>query len=453
MSTLLVSNFSANQTSTAVDCTSNKPVLVQAVVSGGVLTAGTLKAETSLDGTNYDTTTFPFSYAYGDINNKLVKYLGYGFPFMRFTLASLAFNYGKTQTVGTGLSDLTVGGTYTPLTAHEYLVWISDDDDAAVTASVTLNSTGVAPADGDTVVLGVRTYTFKDALTNTPAVKATTTLTSTGVAPTDGNTVTVGSVTYTFKDALTAPETQNEVLIDGTAAAALDNLKLAVNRAVGATNGKFGSDTVANPDLIATANNDTTQVFEALVAGAAGNALVSTVVGVTLSFPAVTWATPGTGADLVPGTTAWEVFVGASASVSLDNLKAAVDDTGLPGTDYGVGTSENATISASTKTATSLLFVADTGGVAGNSLVSTTPVGDELSFTSATFLGGLDIHDDKFRWSKDGGTPSAETIIVGGAMDIADGITVTWNATTGHTTGDTWLITPAAISVYMSRQA
>jgi phage tail sheath gpL-like len=50
---------------------------------------------------------------------------------------------------------------------------------------------------------------------------------------------------------------------------------------------------------------------------------------------------------------------------------------------------------------------------------------------------------DTFKWSKDGGkTWEAETVsITGDAQALAEGITITFGATTGHTVGDTWYFT------------
>jgi len=45
---------------------------------------------------------------------------------------------------------------------------------------------------------------------------------------------------------------------------------------------------------------------------------------------------------------------------------------------------------------------------------------------------------DKFQWSSDGETWSAEIAMTGAAQDIEEGITATWGHTTGHTLGDTW---------------
>lgn len=101
-------------------------------------------------------------------------------------------------------------------------------------------------------------------------VKATRTLTSTGVAPANGATVTIGHKTYTFQTTLT--NVDGNVLIGASAAAALDNLKSAINLTAGAGT-TYATATTANTEVSATTNTDTTQVVEALVAGAAGNTI------------------------------------------------------------------------------------------------------------------------------------------------------------------------------------
>ncbi|HQB65735.1 MAG TPA: hypothetical protein PK616_07580, partial [Fibrobacteraceae bacterium] len=47
---------------------------------------------------------------------------------------------------------------------------------------------------------------------------------------------------------------------------------------------------------------------------------------------------------------------------------------------------------------------------------------------------------DKFTWSKNGGTASAEIEMTGAAQELEKGVTVTFAATTGHTEGDYWTI-------------
>jgi len=80
-------------------------------------------------------------------------------------------------------------------------------------------------------------------------------LTSNETAPADGDTVTIGSKTYTFRTALTP--TEGEVLIGGSAAKALDNLRDAINH-----KGRPDTDykcAAANTQVASTENTDTTQ--------------------------------------------------------------------------------------------------------------------------------------------------------------------------------------------------
>ena len=113
---------------------------------------------------------------------------------------------------------------------------------------------------------------FVDDGTAIDAVAAAATLTSDGTAPADGKKVTIGTKVYTFKTTLsTGPAVEGEVLIGASAAAALDNLKSAVNH-----EGTAGTDytcAAAHPDVEATDNTDTTQKFVAKVKGTSGNAI------------------------------------------------------------------------------------------------------------------------------------------------------------------------------------
>lgn len=85
---------------------------------------------------------------------------------------------------------------------------------------------------------------------------------------------------------------------------------------------------------------------------------------------------------------AYEVLLGGTASVTLDNLKSAINATAGAGTTYGIGTGAHQSVIATTKTATTLLITADKPGVAGNSIV-TTKTSVTLSWTAATMAGGV----------------------------------------------------------------
>jgi hypothetical protein len=146
------------------------------------------------------------------------------------------------------------------------------------------------------------------------AVASTGTLTSDETAPSDGDTVTIGDVTYTFKTALTP--TEGEVLIGASAAAALDNLKAAVNH-TGTPDTDY-SCAAAHPDVEATTNTDTTQVFAAKVKGVAGDEIAVAAVSDHLTFGAEVEAL----ANGVDGT------VGVAGVAHFDGtyLYVAVDD-------------------------------------------------------------------------------------------------------------------------------
>jgi len=85
-------------------------------------------------------------------------------------------------------------------------------------------------------------------------------VTSDATAPDTGGTITIGDVVYTFRTALSSPAVPNEVLIGVSAAACLDNLKLAINAGSGAgTN--YSTGTLVNSAVEATTNTDTTQLL------------------------------------------------------------------------------------------------------------------------------------------------------------------------------------------------
>ena len=298
-----------------------------------------------------------------DVNFKTAQDLVVTFPKVgkRYRVKSIAI-------ISKTISVLTNGAT---VVANEATTG-SDTD-----ATVTLTSTG-APANNVTVTLGNKTYTFKD------LVKASQTLTSDATAPTDGDTVTIGNKTYTFKTTLTP--TEGQVLIGGSAAAALDNLKAAVNHA-----GTPDTDykcAAAHTQVEATTNTNTTQLFVALDAGTAGNAFVSTTpvaVGAHQSFGAATF-TGGT-----DPTVEGEVKIGVSAATALDNLKAAVNKDAGHGTLY-FAAAAHTQFTATTNSDTTQLFVASVGaytGAGGNGLTVSDTSGT-LTWSVATLAGGLD---------------------------------------------------------------
>src|ERR1035437_1551737 len=177
---LIFTGVSKNATSAVFDGYSQTPVEVQVSVTGGTLTAGTIKSQTSLDNVSWDNSSWVYSFAYGDINSNDAQSHPEGFPFIKFTLASLAFTYGQTQTVGTGLSDLTLAGTYTADTSHYYDIVITtagvpdkfkwSKDGGIQSSEISITGSAQNIVDGLTVQFGATTtHVLHDAWRVTPA--------------------------------------------------------------------------------------------------------------------------------------------------------------------------------------------------------------------------------------------------------------------------------------------
>lgn len=253
---------------------------------------------------------------------------------------------------------------------------------ASVVAVGTITSDATAPSNTETVQIGSTVYTYKTALTE---VQATSVLTSDATAPSDGDTVTIDTTVYTFKTALTIPNVANEVLIGASAAAALDNLKSAINL-TDATGTTYSSNTKIHPTCTATTNTNTEQTVVAKLPGTAGNAIVTSENSTHLSW---------TGTTLAGGVNpvANEVLIGASAAVALDNLGFAVNATGGTGNyggagiEFSTGTVAHPDVIATTNAPTTQVVQARKPGVAGNN-IATLETSAHLSWGATTLASG-----------------------------------------------------------------
>lgn len=118
---------------------------------------------------------------------------------------------------------------------------------------------------------------FGASLTAALGTPATSILTSDGTSPANNDTVTIGNfngpaIVYTFKTTLTGAA--YEVLIGADAAAALANLKKAINNA-GTAGTNYGISTEAHPSVYAGAIDSTTLAIFAKRPGTAGNAITT----------------------------------------------------------------------------------------------------------------------------------------------------------------------------------
>lgn len=91
---------------------------------------------------------------------------------------------------------------------------------------------------------------------------------------------------------------------------------------------------------------------------------------------------------------AYDVQIGASAAVSLDNLKAAINASGTAGTEYFAGTLEHPTVIATTNTDTVQTIRAKTIGTAANS-IATTETGAHAAWGAATMANGVAVTNAK----------------------------------------------------------
>lgn len=246
-------------------------------------------------------------------------------------------------------------------------------------------------------------------------------LTSDNTAPADGETVTIGTKVYTFKTALTP--TEGQVLIGASADAALLNLIRAINHtgtpntnykcaaahpthyadaavtahtiSVRATTRTAATDALALAESSAhlSWNRSTTQalvvigdrtytfcVFKASNTLTQSTGNVSNDDKVVIGTKTYTFQTTLTNTD-------GNVKIGATAALSMTNLFNAINATGgTPGTDYASNMTANTQVTATNPTATTVVVTAKANGQASNS-IATTETAANLAWSSAT-LGG-----------------------------------------------------------------
>lgn len=255
---------------------------------------------------------------------------------------------------------------------------------AGTLATGVLTLTGDLTA-GDQVTIGSKTYTFVTALTG---VKATGLITSDATEPSDGDTVSIEGVTYTFKTTLTGQA--YEVLIGASAAAALDNLKIAINDDNGTQGVEYGVGTYAHPLVTATTNTNTTQVVEAREFGTAANRYRLSENSSHLAWGSSFMGTVVTTEVAGVANVVNEVLLGANAAASLDNLKLAINNSATEGTQYSFGTKAHPEVTATTNTDTEQTVQAIDMAV-GEDIGTTDPVdtGTAMSWGATTLASGV----------------------------------------------------------------
>lgn len=262
-------------------------------------------------------------------------------------------------------------------------------------------------------ITGVDSVAATGTLTSTGAitsgVQAQSVLTSTGTAPADAASATIGTTVYVFKTTLTGAAF--EVLIGGSAANALANLKKAINL-TGVAGTDYGVGTTAHPTVVGYTLTTTTLLVVARVTGTAANSTATTQAGTSHMTWEATTLGAGTGASVagvvgetvtigvqvyvfvsalsetagaapVPG----EVLYGSTVTTAFAHLRSAVNASAGAGTNYATGTSANAGATSPASDATTVSLTAATIGTPGNS-VATTETMANAAFGATTLTGG-----------------------------------------------------------------
>jgi len=231
---------------------------------------------------------------------------------------------------------------------------------------------------------------------------------------TAGATVTIDTIVYTVVDALSetygATAIPFQVLYGGSVAIMLDNLKLAIN-ATGTAGTNYSTGTTAHAKVVATTNADDSQIIRARLPGTVYNTIATTETMANTAWGGTTLGGAGNTAGVttaaaqfaINGRTYTAVIelsetLGASAvadqilwvtseAVFLDNVKKAINASGIAGTDYSTGTNRNFDVTATTNTNTTQLIVAREAGTSGN-LITTTENMANYAWTGTVLASG-----------------------------------------------------------------
>lgn len=244
-------------------------------------------------------------------------------------------------------------------------------------ASSKLLTIGTNPIEAATVSIGGQVYKFRVAIG--AGVAATGTLTMNTDQPHDGDTVILGQTTYTFKTALTP--TAGEVLIDDTTEHSMDNLIAAATAGAGAGT-KYATGTVSQGAATASKASADTMLVTYNSVGFLGNQYDT--------LGTATHATWGN-TTLVGGIDAQaanDVKIGATTEISIDNLVLAITAGAGIGTNYGTGTIVNSLATAVKASASTMTATNKIKGVIGDLTALAESLADGSWALGATFLGG-----------------------------------------------------------------
>jgi uncharacterized protein len=244
-------------------------------------------------------------------------------------------------------------------------------------ATLTLQGGGVAaqgtltlvtnPTDSETMTIGTKTYTFDD-----PAAVAAQGKLTIASNPSGGETMTLGSKTYTFDPAAALTNADGHIAIGGSLAATQSNIVGAINR-TGTPGVDYAAAMTVNPDVSAGSFAGNDLVLTAKTPGAAGNSIATTATFAVVGnhFDAATLGTTRPGANSGVANVDGRIVIGASLANTQANIAAAINRTGVPGTQYAAAMTIHPTVAAGAFAANKLVLTAKTVGTAGNSIATT----------------------------------------------------------------------------------
>jgi hypothetical protein len=266
---------------------------------------------------------------------------------------------------------------------------VDDTAGAQATGILTISGGSITPAKFAESVL-TASSNFLD------AISASGVLTSDETNPAEDETVTIGSTVYRFRDTLAQAY---DVKIGVDADTTLANLVKAIN-ATGTEGVEYFAGTLIHPSVTAGDVTAHATTVTANTAGTAGNAIAKAETSTHLDWDgAGAFLTGGLAPETVTigaityrfkDTTAqaYDVKIGATLAISLDNLKLAINGTGVgDGTDYHAGTVAHTLVIATANADTTQKINSRTYGT-GNNTLATTETSANASWEDTTLGGG-----------------------------------------------------------------
>jgi phage tail sheath protein FI len=329
----------------------------------------------------------------GDVNEP-VRITNYGDYVRNFGGLSLdsSMSYAVQQFFQNGGADALIVRVYhKPAGGDGVSVLTLDAGGVAAHGTLTI---AVNPTDSEKMTIDGKDYIFDDA----SAVAAQGKLTISAI-PGNGKTMKIGSTNYTFE---TAPVTNvaGHIAIGASPAASLANIAAAINL-TGTPGTDYAAATTANPDVSAGTITGNDLILTAKMAGTAGNFIPTTTdLAAPNQFDGTKLGKVRLGSDAgLDNTIDGHIAIGPDVAATRANIVAAINRTGVPGTQYAAATTIHPTVAAA-------------GAFVGNDLVLTAKAlgGPDIP-TSATFAGAGNAFGAANLTGSAGSSPSGPQLV------------------------------------------